>query len=286
MRPDTVLTLLEPIGRIPADLCTYLGTISIGLATVAASYSRVTNLPVLDNLPTMQPPPPPPLLLAMLVVALAAEASSAPSYPYATATYTTADDGQAARHGVPSRPRPRQTGGGGNLQTFAGALGGIPAEAVTASGDGERPFAVGGDTFMDLAGAEQRSCDDQRNRCAAVANAGRVGFGVADCEGQAGEFVFFLLLLLPGLRRGGGRRVLFLLVLVICACSSVSLACCYSRCWYGCQYAGGSGHGSRELGSVPCWLAGYIYIYIHACFGMNRGLTRRRRPGQLSAGRP
>lgn len=230
----------------------------------------------------MQPPPPPPLLLAMLVVALAAEASSAPSHPYVTATYTTADDGQAARHGVPSRPRPRQTGGGGNLQTFAGALGGIPAEAVTASGDGERPFAVGGDTFMDLAGAEQRSCDDQMNRCAAAANAGRAGFGVADCEGQAGEFVLFLLLLLPGL--GGGGPVL--LVVVLCACSSVSLACCYSRCWYGCQYAGGSGHGSRELGSVPCWLAGYIYIYIHACFGMNRGLTRRRRPGQLSAGRP
>ncbi|KAK7740738.1 hypothetical protein SLS53_005206 [Cytospora paraplurivora] len=133
--------------------------------------------------------PPPPLLLVMLVVALVAEASSAPSHSHA------AGDDQAQRgpnhpyrYGTAVVLQPRQTGtaqGQGNLQTFTGALGGIRADAITASGDSERPFAVGGDTFMDFASAEERSCDNQMNSCATMANSGGVDFGVADCDDQA-----------------------------------------------------------------------------------------------------
>lgn len=81
-----------------------------------------------------------------------------------------------------------------NMQTFSGALGGVGAEAVTATGDADRPYAVGGDTFTDLAGAAGRSCDDQMNGCADVANSDSGGgFSVGDCEAQACEFFFFFV---------------------------------------------------------------------------------------------
>ncbi|KAI8933995.1 hypothetical protein NX059_008765 [Plenodomus lindquistii] len=76
-----------------------------------------------------------------------------------------------------------------DLQTFSGALGGVPASPITNSGDTERPFLVGGDTFDQFENAAQRSCDTQFNGCAEVAN------GVGGGGGGGGE----------GGRGGGGR---------------------------------------------------------------------------------
>lgn len=37
-----------------------------------------------------------------------------------------------------------------NLQTFTGNLGGVSADAITNSGNSQRPFEVAGDTFTDF----------------------------------------------------------------------------------------------------------------------------------------
>ncbi|ORX95143.1 hypothetical protein BCR34DRAFT_629077 [Clohesyomyces aquaticus] len=71
-----------------------------------------------------------------------------------------------------------------NNQAFTGALGGIAATPVEDSGDAKRPFQVKGDTFVNLAAALQRSCDQQFNACANAANAGGVAFSSADCQAQ------------------------------------------------------------------------------------------------------
>ncbi|KAJ0123305.1 hypothetical protein J7T55_011770 [Diaporthe amygdali] len=73
-----------------------------------------------------------------------------------------------------------------NLQAFTGALGGIKADAVTNSGQSDRPFEVDGDTFTDFASAAGRSCDNQKNKCAQAANSGGNGAGleVSDCDTQ------------------------------------------------------------------------------------------------------
>ncbi|KAJ7175797.1 hypothetical protein C8R46DRAFT_944848 [Mycena filopes] len=68
----------------------------------------------------------------------------------------------------------------GNVQTFTGALGGLPPP-VTAGGKG---FVVNGSEFIQEAGALGRSCDEQHNACANAANAGGATFKVADCETQ------------------------------------------------------------------------------------------------------
>ncbi|POS74658.1 hypothetical protein DHEL01_v206951 [Diaporthe helianthi] len=81
---------------------------------------------------------------------------------------------------------PRQQGATGqNLQAFTGSLGGIKADAVTNSGNLERPFEVDGDTFPDFNSAAERSCDNQKNKCAQLANSGGgAGFEVPDCDQQ------------------------------------------------------------------------------------------------------
>jgi hypothetical protein len=72
---------------------------------------------------------------------------------------------------------------GGNLQTFAGALGGLPP-AVNAGGRG---FEVANNAdFLNLSAALGRSCDVQHNACANAANAG-ADFEVAQCETQLGD---------------------------------------------------------------------------------------------------
>ncbi|KAL5118572.1 hypothetical protein ACEQ8H_003587 [Pleosporales sp. CAS-2024a] len=71
-----------------------------------------------------------------------------------------------------------------NSQTFTGALGGIAATPVLASGDAKRPFSVKGDTFVNIGAALQRSCDQQFNACANVANQGGAAFKLADCSAQ------------------------------------------------------------------------------------------------------
>ena len=51
-----------------------------------------------------------------------------------------------------------------NLQSFDGALGGEAATPVEDSGNADRPFQVGADTFTNLDAALARSCDQQFNR--------------------------------------------------------------------------------------------------------------------------
>lgn len=74
----------------------------------------------------------------------------------------------------------------GNAQTFTGALGGIEATPIVDSGNDNRPFQVKEDTFVNLAAALQRSCDQQFNACANVANAGQADFSTQECQAQKG----------------------------------------------------------------------------------------------------
>ena len=64
-----------------------------------------------------------------------------------------------------------------NIQSFTGALGGLPPAVVQSSG--ARPFSVNGDTFVNKAAALQRSCSVQHNACANAANSGQIAGGVA-----------------------------------------------------------------------------------------------------------
>lgn len=71
-----------------------------------------------------------------------------------------------------------------NAQSFTGALGGVQATPVLDSGNAARPFSVKGDTFVNVAAALQRSCDQQFNGCANLANAGQADFSTDDCQKQ------------------------------------------------------------------------------------------------------
>jgi hypothetical protein len=98
-------------------------------------------------------------------------------------------------------------------QTFTGNLGGAAAEPVTASGDSQHPFEVDGDTFSTLEDAMTRSCDNQHNACADVANAGGDGLNgdaggltVGMCETQLSRLRFPFLRCVKEVR-GGGRVI-------------------------------------------------------------------------------
>jgi hypothetical protein len=82
----------------------------------------------------------------------------------------------------------RQAAQAANSQPFTGALGGIAATPITVSGVDGRPFAVKQDTFVNLGAALQRSCDQQFNACANVANAGGDEFSTEDCSAQKSKF--------------------------------------------------------------------------------------------------
>lgn len=71
-----------------------------------------------------------------------------------------------------------------NFQPFAGALGGVAAEPVTASGNAARPFLVEADTFVGFTVALERSCRIQLNNCQNAALAGGQDFAVEDCTAQ------------------------------------------------------------------------------------------------------
>lgn len=73
-----------------------------------------------------------------------------------------------------------------NAQPFTGALGGIEATPIVDSGNADRPFQVKGDTFVNLAAALQRSCDQQFNACANAANGGDATLSVGACSTQKG----------------------------------------------------------------------------------------------------
>ncbi|KAK0101328.1 hypothetical protein ONS95_006504 [Cadophora gregata] len=76
-----------------------------------------------------------------------------------------------------------------NLQTFKGALGGVEAEAITNTSDPKRPFAVGGDTFTTYEDAAVRTCNNQKNACAKVANGkdNPDNIAVGDCDDQESD---------------------------------------------------------------------------------------------------
>ncbi|KAH8816659.1 hypothetical protein F5884DRAFT_229606 [Xylogone sp. PMI_703] len=79
---------------------------------------------------------------------------------------------------------------GANLQTFTGALGGAVAPPITESSDSSRPFEVDGDTFPDFSTAAQRSCNNQHNSCAKIANSNKsAGFTAGDCDSQQDQCV-------------------------------------------------------------------------------------------------
>ncbi|PVI04150.1 hypothetical protein DM02DRAFT_202461 [Periconia macrospinosa] len=75
---------------------------------------------------------------------------------------------------------PRQN----NAQTFTGALGGVAATPVLDSCNPDRPFSVKGDTFVNVAAALQRSCDQQFNGCMNLVNSQKADFTGADCQAQ------------------------------------------------------------------------------------------------------
>ncbi|ELR01797.1 hypothetical protein GMDG_00897 [Pseudogymnoascus destructans 20631-21] len=54
------------------------------------------------------------------------------------------------------------------------ALGGAAAEPITSTNDQNRPFEVGGDTLTDFKSAASRTCDNQKNACAKIANEGAI----------------------------------------------------------------------------------------------------------------
>ncbi|KFY19737.1 hypothetical protein V491_04254 [Pseudogymnoascus sp. VKM F-3775] len=82
-----------------------------------------------------------------------------------------------------SIPRPNEDDG---FITFTEALGGAAAEPITNTGDPDRPFQVGDDTFNDFESASGRTCDNQKNACAKIANDGdqSSGLKVSDCDKQ------------------------------------------------------------------------------------------------------
>jgi hypothetical protein len=73
----------------------------------------------------------------------------------------------------------------GNLQTFAGDLGG-PAPPVQ-SGAGDRPFEVNGAAFPALENALVRSCDIQNNQCFNAVNSGELDAETSECQAQLTE---------------------------------------------------------------------------------------------------
>ncbi|KAF5327607.1 hypothetical protein D9619_004807 [Psilocybe cf. subviscida] len=105
----------------------------------------------------------------------------------AAAPATNQDISTPATTATPATTQPSNSGAaatGGNLQTFAGALGGVQAPVVTASGN---QFQVPGNSlFNNLKSAVIRSCDVQNNLCANAANASgnKNGFTVAACNAQ------------------------------------------------------------------------------------------------------
>lgn len=71
---------------------------------------------------------------------------------------------------------------GTNIQAFSGNLGGAAPAVI--QGAGTKPFSVNGSTFVNQAGALQRSCSVQHNACADAANSGAIDGGVQQCEDQ------------------------------------------------------------------------------------------------------
>jgi hypothetical protein len=90
----------------------------------------------------------------------------------------------AAAFSAPTTLTTQRRQAGGNLQTFTAALGGIAATPVENSGIANRPFQVKNDTFVNIAAALARSCDQQFNACANAANGGDATLSLTACSAQ------------------------------------------------------------------------------------------------------
>ena len=74
---------------------------------------------------------------------------------------------------------------GNNNAVTGQAIAGIAAPAVTNSGNGQRPFSVNGDTFVNKSAAVQRACAIQNNGCANAVNSGKAaGATLQQCNAQ------------------------------------------------------------------------------------------------------
>jgi len=102
----------------------------------------------------------------------------------ATTRSSTSTRAQPTTANVPPVNTPPNNGNDGNLQRYSGALLGIRAPAVRASGNG---FSVdGAGQFNTVLEALRRSCDTQKNQCADAANA-RGQVTVPQCDQQNNE---------------------------------------------------------------------------------------------------
>ncbi|KAL8949919.1 MAG: hypothetical protein Q9222_004008 [Ikaeria aurantiellina] len=97
-------------------------------------------------------------------------------------TTTTSDSAASTATASDASTSSASGGGGDNVQTFTGALGGLPPPVIESSGD--RPFSVNGNTFVNSGAALQRSCAIQHNACANAANSGELDGGVGQCDAQ------------------------------------------------------------------------------------------------------
>lgn len=94
-------------------------------------------------------------------------------------------------------------GSGSSLQTFAGAVNGISAPAVSTGGRGYLVADVtDGSSFYTLPEALSRSCDNQHIACARSFNAlknGTADFSTADCDSQVRcrSYISSILALIP-----------------------------------------------------------------------------------------
>lgn len=73
-----------------------------------------------------------------------------------------------------------------NAFPFASALGGAAAEPVTATGDPAKPYTCNGNSFATFVLAATRSCNNQHNACALIANTPKntAGITVGECDTQ------------------------------------------------------------------------------------------------------
>lgn len=94
----------------------------------------------------------------------------------------------AAAFSAPTTLATERRQAGGNSQTFTGALGGVAATPVLDSGNANRPFQVKADTFVNIGAALARSCDQQFNACANLANGGDATLSVSACAAQKSKW--------------------------------------------------------------------------------------------------
>lgn len=147
------------------------------VADVATSVAAVTSCPAPVTVTVMMTMAASSVIPISSVAAIATTAAAAASSVATVCSSSSSSVASAA--GSSAAPA-----SGDNVQTFTGALGGIPAPPVIFTAGAARPFAVDGTTDVNSGAAIQRSCSVQHNLCADAANAGTLAGGEAQCETQ------------------------------------------------------------------------------------------------------